>query len=111
MEGIINSGTVLRGGAASSVSFVGFLDYKHEDLLDYYGLPIVDNSGALLDYRGEFNISFSAIFNDDGTFDSIDVLSGDIVNTPTPEPTTLLLLGTGLIGLAALGRRKFSRKG
>lgn len=32
------------------------------------------------------------------------------VKAPIPEPTTLLLFGTGLIGLAGLSRRKFFKK-
>jgi hypothetical protein len=53
----------------------------------------------------------------EGYIGSVMVTLGDGVtvskvwhNTPVPEPTTLLLLGSGLLGLAGLGRKKFLKR-
>jgi hypothetical protein len=92
LDGTFSYAVVENKGDDSLAAIGLFLDEKFEPLTDFYGLP---NAG----YQGFFYLNLSA---------QGSPLDGYIVNTPVPEPTTMILIGSGLIGLVGL-RRKFKR--
>ncbi len=100
LTGTFTSMQVVAVGPTYKVAIPGFFDTKDPNLLAYFGLPDMT-------YSGNFNISFNAPGLPPGGFTSRELLSGDISNTPVPEPATMLLLGSGLIGLAGYGRKRF----
>ncbi len=95
----------------------GELSYPDDPPFDptenYYITLVNDKFGidAMKDNDGEYPVSVLNLWLKDGEgFYSInkqDVLVCDPVNTP--EPATMLLLGSGLIALGGLARRKFRK--
>lgn len=102
LTGTFTNVQVVAVGSIYKVSIAEFFDTKDPNLLAYFGLPDIT-------YSGNFNISFYASGLPPGAFTSSIVLSGDVTNTPIPAPATMLLLGSGLLGLVGLARKKFKK--
>jgi hypothetical protein len=70
-----------------------------KDSLTFLTIIGTDQSTAIT----SFTIALS------GNPDGVNVDNIDLNTVPTPEPSTLALFGTGILGLAGAARRKFAR--
>ena len=115
--GIPNGSTLLSGTwtSAEVTNFTGttwaivlgsFVDTKNDTLVTYYGLPTGTNN-----YTWIINLTFttSAVVVPPAAFSTGSVLSGDVTNQPVPEPSIILLMGAGLIGIWGFSKRIIKR--
>jgi hypothetical protein len=95
---VLLSGTFGTASVENSATLVVTLgpDQKHPALLAYYGLP----ADQFFEFSGAIHLSAPP---QAGAFES-SVASINVMNYAVPEPTSLLLLSSGLLGLAGMMR-------
>jgi len=93
-------------GEGSANFYVEIFPTYATDHVDFTGLDVI--SGEVLSFTLAFNFGLFSAGGEGLQFLPTTDGGGD-GGTSVPEPTTMLLLGSGLVGLVGYGRRRFKK--
>lgn len=100
------AGTYIIGGLATSGDYIAY-DVPSSSVVLGNGISFVNNENngllGVLSFPNQVQPGFN-----DGVFGPSFTFTSNAV-TVTPEPSSLVLLGTGLAGMFGVARRKFAR--
>jgi hypothetical protein len=108
-EDTFGSSDVIDAGKTQISPVPGGIDFG---LVPFGPLPSnggFQNQGPVVMNTVEFGFTFDGTLTED-MFTNVQPLFGSDGATPVPEPATILLLGTALIGLAGIGRKRINKK-
>lgn len=99
-NGLPVGGNILLGFSSNNLSSYNLVDLYARSHIQGYG---VNDCSLKPDSRSPDNVV--------GTIAEVDAACGTVPPAVTPEPMSMLLLGSGLAGLAAVRRKRRSREG
>jgi hypothetical protein len=101
-NGDLSGGTITyESGPFIADPFLLVKDGNHEPAWYLFDLT---GECPSLDWNGKDTLELSGFWLDNGAISHVT-----LYGNPVPEPTTMLLLGSGLAGLAGFGRKRFKK--